>query len=95
MNLFTRIYTAAAHKVGIFPHEGKKVIFIRNGEFHEGEVIGPAAFTGHEKLSNIDGVARMNIRNEAAEALGVSPAKISRRLANGEMVMYRPSKESK
>jgi hypothetical protein len=95
MNLFGRIYTAAAHRIGIYPHEGKKVIYIRNGEFHEGEVVGPAAFTGHEKLSNIDGATRIRIRNEAADALGVSHANIQRRLANGEMVMYRPSKESK
>ena len=95
MNPAERIVTSIAQRIGIYLHEGKKVIFIRNGEFHWGEVIGSTVFSGHDKLSNIDGVTRINIRNEAAEALHVSPATIQRKLSRGDMVIYRPPGERK
>ena len=95
MNPAERLVTSIAQRIGIYPHEGKKVILIRDEEFLEGDVIGGTVFFGHEKLSHMDPVERMKIRNEAAEALRTSRASIQRRLARGEMVIYRPPGENK
>ena len=93
MNQIERFFNKAANTLGIYPHEGKKIIFIRHGELHKGEVIGSAAFTGHTPLTRAGSIELMNIRNEAAEALKTRKAVISRRLHRGEMVLYRaPSK---
>jgi magnesium-transporting ATPase (P-type) len=95
MNLISRTATNIAHSLGIHPHDGKRVIFIRDENFHRGEVVGSIALTGAEKLSNIDRNKIIEFRNEAAVALGVAPARIQRRLSKGEMIMYRERGELK
>jgi hypothetical protein len=92
MNRLERFINRAANKVGIYPHDGKKVIFIRNGELHEGKVFGSRALTGHTPLSEVDSVKLMNLRNETAAALKKRKAVISRKLHRGEKVVY-PSSE--
>jgi len=92
MNRVERLINKAANKFGIYPHDGKKVIFIRDGELHEGSVFGSRTLTGSTPLSKVGSVELMNLRNEAATALKKRKAVISRRLHRGEKVVYPSSK---
>ena len=93
MDPLTRLFTRAAHGLGIYPHEGKKVVYIRDGELFEGEVIGQSAFCGHTKLKDVTEETLLGILVEAANALNVVPRKIEARLAAGDKVIYRRDRE--
>ena len=91
MNLIERVYTEVAHRIGVYPHDGKEIIYIQNGEFRKGSVIHSTAFTGHVKLTDMDPSDLIKARNKAARKLGVRPAIVQRRLTKGEKIMYRTS----
>jgi hypothetical protein len=94
VNKLERVYNRAANKFGIYPHDGKKVIFIEDGKLHQGLIMGSTALTGHTTLSEVGSVELMEIRNEAAAALKSRKTAVSRKLHRGEMVIYPPSEES-
>lgn len=88
MNGLERLINHGLNAVGICPHDGKNVIFIRNGELCQGSVIGSTALTGHTPLSEVNSVELMELRNKVAKARGERPAVTSRKLHRGEMVIY-------
>ncbi len=95
MNVFTRTANRMLNGIGIYPHDGKKVIFIRAGELHDGWVMGSKALTGHVRLEQLSELGRLGLLVEAANALKVPPSNIEGKLAKGEMVMYRQPGEVK
>lgn len=94
MNILERTFNKVANKFGIYPHDGKEVIYIRDGELHEGSILGSTALTGHTPLKEISPTELMEIRNEVAARLKTRKAVISRKLHRGEMIVYPTSERS-
>ncbi len=95
MTLLGKTLTHFAHSFHVYPHDGKNVVFIKDGELHQGVVLGSTAFTGRTKLEEINELHRLGILVEAANALRVPPMDIESRLNRGEMLVYRPRQERK
>ncbi len=60
MNKFERLIKKGLASVGIYPDDGKQVVYIRKGELCEGTVIGSTVLTGHTPLSEVDSVDLMS-----------------------------------
>lgn len=100
MNKFAKIITQAAHLVGIYPDDGKCIIYIDKNyrgeeELMEGVVIGSASLCGHKKLEDVTELYRLGMLVEAANALRVPPSTIEKRLNRGEKIVYRSPQERK